>query len=239
MITFRSPFSKTRIDPKPAVPTDITEQHPWHWNPQETNHNDANGFVGKVDFDWKGLAEWSVDFCNRDLKPQKWWRFDYEEDAIYHANENVNNMPIKEQAFLAYKNNTHSPDNSCYFKIANEEFGEWEAPLRKLFPQLDPNKLGISLFLQPPGHTMYSHVDTYSSFIRRTGDERADYSKLRRYMVFVTDWDWGQFFHHGNHVLQPWQAGDCWDVQPGVYHGSANCGLTPKMTIHWSGELVD
>ena len=72
MIKFRSPFSKTRIDPKPAVPTDITEQYPWHWNPQETNHNDANGFVGKVDFDWKGLAEWSIDFCNRDLTPQKW-----------------------------------------------------------------------------------------------------------------------------------------------------------------------
>ena len=86
---------------------------------------------------------------------------------------------------------------------------------------------------------MYSHVDTYSSFIRRTGDGKADYSKLRRYMAFVTDWDWGQFFHYGNHNFQPWRKGDCWDLVPGIYHGSANCGLNPKMTIHWSGELKD
>jgi hypothetical protein len=26
---------------------------------------------------------------------------------------------------------------------------------------------------------------------------------------------------------------------PGVYHGSANAGLNPKITIHWSGELKD
>jgi len=24
---------------------------------------------------------------------------------------------------------------------------------------------------------------------------------------------------------------------PGVYHGSANAGMNPKITIHWSGEI--
>jgi len=86
---------------------------------------------------------------------------------------------------------------------------------------------------------MYTHVDTYSSFIRRTGDTKADYTVLRRYMAFVRDWDFGHFFHYGNHCFSQWKAGECWDLVPGVYHGSANAGMNPKITIHWSGELKD
>jgi hypothetical protein len=95
----------------------------------------------------------------------------------------------------------------------------------------------VSLFVQPPGHTIWSHTDTYSSFIRRTGGAKADYTVLRRYMAFVRDWDFGHFFHYGNHCFNQWQAGDLWDLKPGIYHGSANAGINPKITIHWSGEL--
>ncbi len=235
----KHPISETRLDPKVAVPKEILEQYPWHWNPMEPNHTDGDHFMKNIDFDWKALGDWAVQKCNEHLTPQKYWRFDYEEDAIYHAKENVNNMPIKEQAFLAFKNNTHTPENSQYFKIANEEFEHWQEPLMDMFPNLKKDKMGISLFVQPPGHTMYTHVDTYSSFIRRTGDAKADYTVLRRYMAFVRDWDFGHFFHYGNHCFSQWKAGDCWDLVPGIYHGSANAGLNPKITIHWSGELKD
>ena len=54
---------------------------------------------------------------------------------------------------------------------------------------------------------------------------------------FVRDWDFGHFFHYGNYCFNQWRAGDLWDLVPGVYHGSANAGLNPKITIHWSGEI--
>ena len=62
--------------------------------------------------------------------------------------------------------------------IANAEFEEWHQPLIDMFPNLKKDKMGISLFVQPPGHTMFTHVDTYSSFIRRTGDEKPNYTCL-------------------------------------------------------------
>ena len=37
--------------------------------------------------------------------------------------------------------------------------------------------------------------------------------------------------------MQPWRQGDTWDLAPGIYHGSANSGVTPKITMHWSGKL--
>jgi uncharacterized protein (DUF2237 family) len=56
-------------------------------------------------------------------------------------------------------------------------------------------------------------------------------------MIFVSDWDWGHFFHYGNYCFNQWKAGDLWDLKGGIYHGSANAGITPKITIHWSGEI--
>ena len=230
------PISKTRLDPKDAVPQEILEQYPWHWDPMKQNHNDDTCYMHNVEFDWKALGDWAIEKCNEHLTPQKYWWYDYEQDAVMHGQDNVNNMPIYEQAKMALKNNTHTKYNSQYFKIANEEFGDWYEPLAKMFPNLKRDKLGISLFVQPPGHTIWSHVDTYSSFIRRTNGE-ADYTVLRRYMTFVKDWDWGHFFHYGNHCFNQWKAGDSWDLKPGIYHGSANAGVNPKITIHWSGEI--
>ena len=227
-----------RLDPKPTVPKEILEQHPWHWDPMKKDHSDETCYLKNIKFDWAALGKWSIEKCNEHLTPQKYWWYDYEKDVVMHAKDNVNNMPIREQAKLALKNNTHNKDNSQYFKIANEEFGHWYEPLAAMFPNLKKDKMGISLFIQMPGHTIWSHVDTYSSFIRRTKGP-ADYSVLRRYMVFVKDWDWGHFFHYGNHCFNQWQAGDCWDLRPGIYHGSANAGVNPKITIHWSGEIND
>jgi len=227
-----------RLDPKPTVPKEILEQHPWHWDPMKKDHSDETCYLKNIKFDWAALAKWSIEKCNEHLTPQKYWWYDYKNDVVMHAKDNVNNMPIREQAKLALKNNTHNKDNSQYFKIANEEFGHWYEPLAAMFPNLKKDKMGISLFIQMPGHTIWSHVDTYSSFIRRTKGP-ANYSVLRRYMVFVKDWDWGHFFHYGNHCFNQWQAGDCWDLRPGIYHGSANAGVNPKITIHWSGEIND
>lgn len=235
----KHPIPEQRLDPKETVPNTILEQFPWHWDPMEKMHKDADCFMKNIEFDWKGLEDFAIKKCNEHLTPQKYWWYDYDNDAVMHGQDNVNNMPIKEQAEMALKNNTHNIHNTQYFKIANEELGEYYEPLSKLFPNLKEDKMGISLFVQMPGHTIWSHVDTYSSFIRRTGDVKADYSVLRRYMVFVKDWDWGHFFHYGNHCFNQWKAGDCWDLVPGIYHGSANAGVNPKLTIHWSGELKD
>jgi hypothetical protein len=228
-----------RINPESAVLEEIREQHPWHWDPTKQDHNDDKCFVKNVanEFDWESLAKWCITKANEHRVPEKYWWYDYENDKIWHATDDATDAPIREQALLALKNNYHDVGNSQYYKFANSDFEHWEEPLRELFPEFKKDKLGVSLFIQPPGHTMYSHVDTFSSFIRRTGDEKANYKTLRRYMVFVRDWDWGHFFHMGNACLNQWKAGDLWDITPGKYHGSANCGMSPKLTIHWSGEI--
>ena len=114
-------ISEKRLEPKHAVPSEILEQYPWHWDPMKKDHDDASCYMHKIkDFDWKALGDWAIKKCNEHLTPQKYWWYDDENDAVMHANDNVNSMPIKEQALLALKNNTHNKHNSQYFKIAND-----------------------------------------------------------------------------------------------------------------------
>lgn len=226
-------IQETRMDPKPAVPQDILDQYPWHWDPMKKDHEDYKAYVGNVKFDWQALGDWAVKRSNEHRVPHRYWYLDEDTGIIHHGDENCNENPIYEQARQHFEYNNYNEHNTQYFKWANETLEEWEPKLTNLFPDLKYS--GISLFVQMPGQTIPSHADTYSSYMRRVGSY-PDYSKVVRYIIFVRDWDFGHFFHWGNECINQWKAGDLWFAQKGVYHGSANAGIMPKLTIHWSGE---
>ena len=224
------------INPKDAIPKEILIQSPWHWDNKKIDHSDGGSFLFRSnDISWLELADWAVERSNQIRTPQKYWWWDEENQQAMHAEESVNHCPILETCKQWMVQNDYNEHNTRYFKFANEELEKWFEPLRQMF-ESKLEDMTMSLFVQPPGQTMPGHVDTYSSYMRKTG-EYPDYSRLRRYMTFVSDWDWGHYFHYGNHVMQPWKAGDTWDLLGGIYHGSANCGVTPKITMHWSGKL--
>ena len=224
------------VDPYAAIPTEIIKQNPWHWDPMEVNHKDGGSWLYQdKSICWFDLAEWAIAKSNEIRVPQKYWWWDDEKNQAMHADESVNHCPIFETCKQWMVQNDYNEHNTRYFKFANEELEEFYEPLKRMFDdKLDD--MTMSLFVQPPGQVMPDHVYTFSSYMRKTG-EYPDYSRLRRYMTFVSDWDWGHFFHYGNHVMQPWRQGDTWDLVPGIYHGSANSGVTPKITMHWSGKL--
>jgi hypothetical protein len=71
-------ISEGRLDPKNAVPKEILEQYPWHWDPMKKDHDDASCFMHNVDtIDWKALGDWAIKKCNEHLTPQKYWWYDY------------------------------------------------------------------------------------------------------------------------------------------------------------------
>ena len=222
------------INPKDAIPKEIIKQSPWHWNAQERNHNDGDSFMFNSEHvDCRELGNLAIARSNEVRIPQKYWH--WHGGHAMHAKESVNHCPIFETCKQWMVQNDYNEHNTRYFKFANEELERFFDPLKAMFEDTLED-MTMSLFVQPAGQTMPGHVDTYSSYMRKTG-EYPDYSRLRRYMTFVSDWDWGHFFHYGNHVMQPWEAGDTWDLVGGIYHGSANCGVTPKITMHWSGKL--
>ena len=116
---------------------------------------------------FKELKENCIKKSNEHGIPQKFWDYEPDTGRIWHGADEATDTPIREQALMMLRNNTFTTGNTQYFKIANQDFEHWEQPLRDLFPNLKQDKLGISLFVQPPGSMHWSHTDTYTSFIRR------------------------------------------------------------------------
>ena len=96
----------------------------------------------------------------------------------------------------------------------------------------------IACFKQDPGNTNPWHFDTYSSALKRAGLEGKDLKKIKRYLLFLEDWDWGHILQIGNNVLANWKAGDLYTWEAGIYHLSSNCGISPKFTCQITGVVT-
>ena len=243
-------FTKEKQTLKDAVPQGIIEHSNWHWDPNKKDHKDADTYIGNVDYDWKRLEAWALDYAEKSGSPQRWFRIDREKGIIYHSNEVVNGMPYHKQAQLLFDSNDYNEFNTQYYKMKDKDLAEHFEPLWDMMDMKDQN---MSLFVQMPGHTIPVHADVYSSFIRlnpdtfkdgkitaddwEQADAWSDFSKMRRYTLFVNDWDWGQFYQQGNNCLSQWKAGDLWQIPMGLVHSSANAGINPKLTFHWSGNM--
>lgn len=89
------------------------------------------------------------------------------------------------------------------------------------------------LMIQYPGQLLPWHCDLYQSYRKRTKVPLS--TSITRYLVALSDWDWGQYFLCGNSVWHQWKAGDIitWDYL--MYHCSSNCGRKPKITLSVTG----
>ena len=82
MYPIKKPLDRT-YHPRNAVPEVIREQHPWHWQAQKTDHDDADCFVENIDtIDWTQLAGWAVQKANEVRVPQKYWWWNDETEEV-------------------------------------------------------------------------------------------------------------------------------------------------------------
>ena len=93
----------------------------------------------------------------------------------------------------------------------------------------------IACMKQEPGNTNPWHFDNYLGALKRANLEYKDIKKIRRYLLFLEDWDWGHILQVGNNVLSNWKAGDLYTWDSGIYHLSANCGISAKWTCQITG----
>ena len=77
-----------------------------------------------------------------------------------HAEDSVNHCPIFETCKQWMVQNDYNEHNTRYFKFANHELGAFYEPLKAMFDD-NLEDMTMSLFVQPPGQTMPSHVDTF------------------------------------------------------------------------------
>lgn len=97
------------------------------------------------------------------------------------------------------------------------------------------NHAKIRIHVQFPGEVFTQHIDKLAPFSWKPSE--VDQDSIRRFIVFLTDWEPGHFYQFGNQNVQGWQAGDIHTFAwPHVPHSTANAGLTPRVTLQVTGH---
>jgi hypothetical protein len=86
------------------------------------------------------------------------------------------------------------------------------------------------------GETLPWHYDTFVGYMATRGI--ADDRLIARYLVFLEDWTWGQYFFCGNSVVHQWRKGDIFHLPYRMHHGSCNVGMAPKLTLVVTGLIT-
>ena len=94
-----------------------------------------------------------------------------------------------------------------------------------------------SIIKQYPGHTIPWHKDNYFAFAKsiENKDFKIDKKKIVRYMIFLSDWDFGHFFSVGSTIINKWKKGDMITWEPHMHHCGCNGGMKPKITMNITG----
>lgn len=95
---------------------------------------------------------------------------------------------------------------------------------------IDPDNVLVRLLEYKPGQMLPLHSDGMEGFRKIYGKDNP-----RRFFVAVSDWDWGHVLQAHNNVISHWKTGDTWEIKPGVWHCSANFGITNKYTFTITG----
>lgn len=113
-------------------------------------------------------------------------------------------------------------------------------------------KLGLTYPLarwhvQFPGEVTFWHVDIFNPahkflppIAHNIPDEKVGHdNNIRRLMIALEDWDWGQVMMFGKSTYVQWKKGDIVYWPYGTPHAMANCGLTPRMSVSITGMQTD
>lgn len=76
----------------------------------------------------------------------------------------------------------------------------------------------------PPGRLIPWHCDTYGYAIKKFNVPQPHVIDIRRSIVFMNDWCFGQVAQFGRSMLCDWKAGDIYTWPHEAWHGLANFG---------------
>lgn len=98
-----------------------------------------------------------------------------------------------------------------------------------------------SFHMQRPGQFLMYHHDLYYAVIRDADMELAwKPEKLRRFVIFMEDWQPGHVWIVGNTNYSHWKKGECitWNWQD-MPHGTANLSPKTRYSLHLTGYMTE
>ena len=112
--------------------------------------------------------------------------------------------------------------------------------LMNIAEQLHLKHPDVRIHKENPGEVSPIHADMYCSHPAVAKDPSLDLSKMQRFVIQLTDWDWGHFWSFGNTPWVQWRAGDVASFHSrDIIHCAANAGRKPRITMIVTGWMTD
>lgn len=90
------------------------------------------------------------------------------------------------------------------------------------------------IHVQFSGQVFTNHIDKLEKFNPENPE------KIMRFMIMLRDWEPGHFMEYGNFIHKDWRAGDIYTFDwKNVPHCTANAGLTPRVSLLYTGSASD
>jgi len=194
----------------------------WHFNPLKKNTKDFF-YIGNIKADYNKILK-KISIIEKNKKFSVVVNSDKKLKKIKQHN--------RIDSFLDWG---YKKEQTEYLQIFSDEHPKLFEKFINL-SQLD--NATSSLIKQYPGNTIPWHYDTHVTLKNKIKkNKKLKNKKIIRYMVFLTDWDWGHYFCVGNNVVHQWIAGDIITWNPIVHHCGSNAGMTPKITLNVTGLI--
>ena len=192
----------------------------WHFNPLKKNANDYF-FIGNIKSDYKKLEK-KIEKIEIDIKTS----------SVVKSDKKLKKAKIHDR-IQSFRDWGYNKNQTEYVQIFSKEYPEI---FNKFIKISGLSEATSSLIKQYPGNIIPWHYDTHITFKNLIKKKKElSKKKILRYMVFLTDWDWGHYFCVGNNVVHQWKAGDIITWEPHIHHCGSNAGMTPKITLNITG----
>jgi hypothetical protein len=128
----------------------------------------------------------------------------------------------------------YNEGNSVMYLAFDDEpdCGKIVNPIKYCF---DLKNISVCVFQQNPGQMTAPHFDTFGGYRERYNITDSNFHKIKRFVIFLEDGAFGHVFSTGKNILHNWKQGDVVETGSDIYHASANCGVTPRVSLSVTG----
>lgn len=192
----------------------------WHFNQKKKTKKDFQ-YIGNIKADYKNILK-KIELIEKKIKP----KFALDDDVKLSKA----NLDLRIKAF---KDWGYKKSQTEYIQIFSYDYPK----LFERFIKISNLDLATSsLIKQYPGNIIPWHYDTHVTF-KNLVKKNMSKQKIIRYMIFLTDWDWGHYFCVGNSIAHQWRSGDIITWEPHIHHCGSNSGMSPKITLNVTGLI--
>ena len=151
------------------------------------------------------------------------WQLTYQTDEIPPGDEwEICSTDLKKQQEALFAEWGITKEATTHWMALHPELNE---NLSKILENFNLTNYRYNFLKLTAGRMLQWHIDGYSTFVKYNNIESHRWKDIKRAVILLNDWNFGQVIQIGRHVITEWEAGDVYTWIGDTWHGAANFGV--------------